>query len=264
MSESTLRSRRALLTGAGAAAAAVAANAVVSATPALGAASENVVLGAANSSGTAQTTWQGDVTGDPALIVTNTSVDTLNPASVGLAGAATNEAGRGLLGLAPVTGTGVFGIADATDAQADIDGWDTSYTGVYGWCPTGTETLWGSGVWGDSNDVGVYGTGWIGVYGDGGSDGTGIEAYSGTGYGLYVTGKVKFANRSGKFSVAKGKSSVSKSVTGMTSSNIVIAVLQTPESGTWVRAAVAASGKFTVYFNRALPSSSSVGWIVLG
>jgi hypothetical protein len=49
----------------------------------------------------------------------------------------------------------------------------------------------------------------------------------------------------------------------MTSSNVVIAVLQTPETGTWVRAAVASAGKFTVYFNKALPTSSVVGWLVL-
>ena len=118
-------------------------------------------------------------------------------------------------------------------------------------------------MWGVSDDIGVYGSGGTGVVGDGGSTGTGVEGYSGSGYGLYVTGKVKLANRSGRLAVGAGKTTITKYVPGMSSSNIVIAVLQTAETGTWVRAAVAATGKFTVYFNRALPTSSIVGWIVL-
>jgi hypothetical protein len=74
---------------------------------------------------------------------------------------------------------------------------------------------------------------------------------------------VKLANRSGRFTVLKGKSSFAKAVSGMASTNIVIAVIQSNQSGTWIRAAVAASGKFTVYFNRALTANAVVGWIVL-
>ena len=90
-----------------------------------------------------------------------------------------------------------------------------------------------------------------------------VEGFSTSGYGLYVTGKVKLVNRSGRLAVGAGKTNIAKTVTGMTSSNIVIAVLQTAETGTWVRAAVAGTNKFTVYFNKALPTSSVVGWIVL-
>jgi hypothetical protein len=145
-------------------------------------------------------------------------------------------------------------------------------------------TTFGAGVWGDSPDFGVYGSGGTGVVGDGGTDGWGVYGWSSSsygvygesstgnalmgvsasGYGLYVEGKVKFATRSGRSpSIAKGKTSWVKTLAGVTSSSIVIAVLQQAETGTWVRAAVAGSGKFTVYFNKALPTASVVGWMIL-
>ena len=124
----------------------------------------------------------------------------------------------------------------------------------------------GTGVRGVASETGtgVYGIGGTAVLGDGGATGIGLQGASVSGYGLHVTGKVKLANRSGRLPVAQGKTSITKSVSGVTSSNIVIAVLQTAETGTWVRAAVAGAGRFTVYFNKALPSSSVVGWIILG
>ncbi len=76
------------------------------------------------------------------------------------------------------TGTG-YGI-EATSAVgaglfawsvAEPDFWDVgdgAYTGIYGWSPsTNSPNTAGVGVWGDSDDFGVYGSGGVGVYGVG-------------------------------------------------------------------------------------------------
>lgn len=167
--------------------------------------------------------------------------------------------GRAVRAGANTNGTGVVAFSgDESHLPAD-----TTLTGVFGYAEaSGTAGTVGAGVWGVSPDVGVYGSGGTGVYGYG-PVGLYGSASTSSAYGLWVKGRVKLENRSGRLSVAAGKTSVSKSVAGVTTSSIVIAVLQQAETGTWVRAAVATTGKFTVYFNRALPSSSVVGWIVL-
>ena len=181
---------------------------------------------------------------------------------------------------APLTGnhpTGTYGEAngaDPTGVWGQGGTVDSGFsTGVYGEGDTG---VWGYGGWGvfgasDTTGTGVYGFAGTsvpgapantGVFGYSNA-GTGIYASSGTGTALHVNGKLRLS-RSGKISVSSGKTNVVKTLAGVTTSSIIIAVLQTAETGTWVRAAVAGTGKFTVYFNRALPSSSSVGYMVLG
>jgi hypothetical protein len=241
VSESTFQSRRALLIGAAGGAAAVAASAALPVSRAL-AVDQPLLVNVPNAA-TAATTLDAALAAAATLGVNNTGAG-----------------GQGLAGTSVLSGNGVRGTSgDASGAPSD-----TSLTGVFGYAEGGNgSTTFGTGVWGVSDDVGVYGSGSTGVVGDGGSLGTGVEGYSVSGYGLYVTGKVKLANRSGRLAVGAGKSSIAKTVTGMTASNIVIAVLQTSETGTWVRAAVAGAGKFTVYFNKTLPTSSVVGWLVL-
>lgn len=250
--ESTLRSRRALLAGAAGGAAAIAANAALPASRAL--AVDQFLLANVDNPTTANTSLTADIADGPVLSVVNTDTDN----GGGLWGQAT--AGPGVAGATSPSSAGVVGVSgDSAGAATEL-----GHTGVYGYSEPGDgTTTFGAGIWGDSADFGVYGSGSTGVLGDGGTTGTGLEGFSVSGYGLYVTGKVKLATRSGRLAVPKGKASISKSVTGLASSNIVIAVLQTPETGTWVRAAVASTNKFTVYFNKALPSSSIVGWIVL-
>jgi hypothetical protein len=252
MSEQTIRSRRALLVGAAGGAAAIAANAALPASRAL-AVDQPLLVNVPNAA-TANTSLTGAVTTNPILTVENTNVGS----GGGIWGKGAD--GPGVAGSASTNAPGVTGLS-GDDSGAPSN---TALTGVFGYAQAGdgVNTI-GTGVWGVSDDVGVYGGGGTGVFGDGGDSGDGLAGYSKNGYGLYVTGKVKFSNRSGRISVAKGKTSISKSVPGMSSSNVVIAVLQQAETGTWVRAAVAATGKFTVYFNRALPSASVVGWLVL-
>ncbi len=185
------------------------------------------------------------------------------------------------------TGTG-FGLLGTSSGGGGLVGWSvaapdpgwftpavTSYTGVFGSAPTQPDTsLSATGVWGDSDDVGVLGTGGSGVVGYGG---VGVEGDANTLAGsvgvwawapttsqvaLKVTGKVSLS-RSGRKAMSSGKSSVAVPLGGVTVGSKVFAVLATSESGRWVRAVVPAAGKFTVYLNTTLSSSAVVSWFVL-
>jgi hypothetical protein len=294
MGDTQTRSRRALLTAAASGAAVLAANAALG-TSAVRAADQPLLLNATNNA-SGSTGLTAALSMDTVLSVTNadgsgpnTALQANSDAGTAMAGYTGSGTGvygdamgvgRGVRGGAGAMGTGVFGVA-GDEGEAPTA---TGMTGVFGFAPHSHDPDFiGSGVWGDSPDVGVWGSGGTGVIGDGGATGWGVLGVSetstavraetttgialrgiaGTGYGLHVTGKIKLANRSGRVKVARGRTRFTKSVAGVTSSSIVIAVLQQAESGTWVRAAVPAAGKFTVYFNRALPSSSVVGWMIL-
>ena len=256
--DSAPRSRRALLT---AAAGAVGALAATAALPAVVAAhdTDDVQKGVDNPT-TATTT------------VTDSGAD-----STSLAGHATGTGyGYGVEGTS-AAGAGVFAWSISS-----VTGWDPPFTpaaitntGIFGFAPQGDgQTTYGVGVWGDSPDTGVYGTGGYGVEGFGfvgvagyanGTPGSiGVHAWTDTtgATALSVDGKVHFS-RSGRKSMASKKSSVVVSLAGVTSSSKVFAVLASSESGRWVRAAVPASGKFTVYLNTALTSGGTVAWFVL-
>ena len=150
---------------------------------------------------------------------------------------------------------------------------DGPYTGVFGFSPAGPDAnTVGVGVWGDSDDYGVLGTGNVGVSGTGNigvigastSDQAGIQAFGNTASSLAldVYGKVRF-NRSGRATVAKHKSSIKVSLPGTTSSSRVFAVISSNRSGRWVRAAVPTTGSFTIYLNASVSSSTYVSWFVL-
>jgi hypothetical protein len=200
--------------------------------------------------------------------------------------ATATDLGTGLKGTS--TGTaGVWGVG--TNATGAATASAAAFTGVYGWSPTNPDAF-GVGVWGDSDDFGVYGTGVIGTFGDGqiGSVGVGTDmgvlgegptgvagfaladgspgvlavAASPSGIAFQAFGKVKF-DRSGRVAVASGKSSVAVTLAGSTKYSKVFAVFATSEASRYVRAVVPAAGKFTVYFNAALTSSAVVSWFVL-
>ena len=147
-----------------------------------------------------------------------------------------------------------------------------SSTGVYGEGDTG---VWGYGGWGvfgasDATGTGVYGvagpvvpgapanTGVFG-YSDGG---TGVYAKAATGTALYVSGKAKFS-RSGRSTIKAGKSSLVVSLAGVTTSSLVFAVLYSSRSGRYVRAVTPTTGKFTIYLNTSVTSSTYVSWFVV-
>jgi hypothetical protein len=154
--------------------------------------------------------------------------------------------------------------------------WATTYTGVYGWAPTNPAPNWfAQGVWGDSEDVGVEGSGSVGVRGDGfygmvaagaPGGGTGLLAWGGNGSGadiaLDVRGKLKFT-RSGRSTIGAGKSSIKINMTGVSFSSLVFAVLRSNRTGRYVRAVVPTTGSFTIYLNGTVSSSTYVVWFVV-
>lgn len=151
----------------------------------------------------------------------------------------------------------------------------TGYTGVFGSAPSLPDpAIAATGVWGDSPDIGVFGSGgsgvvgfgFVGVEGDANSNpgSVGVWAWAPTNsqIALKVTGKVQFS-RSGRQAMSSGKSNVVKSVAGITATSKIFAVLATSEPGRYVRAVFPAAGKFTVYLNTTLTSSAVVSWFIL-
>jgi hypothetical protein len=247
------RSRRALLTAAAGGAAAMAASAAL---PLSAAAADggNVVLGAQNES-ESETTITEATAGEVAFKAVTT-----NPDRAALVGA-----------------TG-----DQTDIRIDL----TQFTGVYGWAPEAPfpadPQYEGSGVWGDSPDDGVVGSGGLtgvlglgggagvvgigddGVVGIGGPTGAGVRAFGDTTttVALAVSGKVTFS-RSGRVTIATGKSSIKVNLAGTTTSSRVFAVLHSNRSGRYVRAVVPTTGSFTIYLNTTVTANTFIAWFVI-
>lgn len=173
---------------------------------------------------------------------------------------------------ARTTNTDAAGLVGSTGNEVDISP-DTSLTGVYGWAPgSGLPELFSAGVWGDSDDVGTYGSGYVGVRGDGfygvigvgDSGGVGVQAYGATAtdVALSVTGKVRFS-RSGRSTIGAGRANIRVNLAGVSTSSRVFAVLHSNRSGRYVRAVVPTTGSFTIYLNTTVSSSTYVAWFVL-
>jgi hypothetical protein len=207
------------------------------------------------------------------LTALTTSITDSGADSTALAGNATGTGhGSGVLGTS-VGGAGVLAWAVTSPDLSDQTFLD--HTGVYAFAPAGNGIdTYGTGVWGDSEENGVYGTGTWGVVGfgsvgvEGDANGTpgsvGVWAYSPStaGYALRVNGKVNFT-RSGRVAMLSGRSSRAVTLAGTTATSKVFAVLSTSETGRYVRAVVPAAGKFTIYLNTTLTSSAVVSWFVL-
>jgi len=254
--EHTPRSRRALLAAAAGAAGALAASATM---PLAAAAADpnDVVKGVDNpttmpttitSSGTNTTAFAGKATG----------------AGVNYGTVGTSTTGAGLLGWS-------ISPPDPSWFKREY----TGYTGVFGSAPSFPDSDgYGTGVWGDSPDVGVFGSGFVGIYGYGGvgvegdansnAGSIGVAAWAPTTsqVALKVTGKVSLS-RSGRQSMASGTASRAVTLAGVTATSKVFAVLATGEPGRWVRSVIPADGKFTIYLNTSLTSSAVVSWFVL-
>ena len=84
------------------------------------------------------------------------------------------------------------------------------------------------------------------------------------GRALSTSGKIVFANCSGRDSFDIGKSSASKTIAGTTSSSLVIATIASSRSGHHVRGAVATTGKVTIYVNKAVATALGVNYLVIG
>lgn len=210
-----------------------------------------------------------------------------NPTTVTTAITASGADSTAIAGNATGTGSG-YGMLGTSVGGGGVVGWSvsppdaswflpaiTGYTGVFGSAPMHPDpAIAATGVWGDSPDIGVFGSGGTGVVGYGfvgvegdansnvGSIGVWAWAPTTSQLALKVTGKVRFS-RSGRQAMASGKASVTKTLAGVTTTSKVFAVLATSETGRYVRAVVPAAGKFTIYLNTTLTSSAVVSWFVL-
>lgn len=178
------------------------------------------------------------------------------------------------------------GLVGTTGDQTAIRIDDTQYTGVYGWAPEAPfpddPQFEGSGVWGDSPDDGVVGSGGLtgvlglgggagvvgigddGVVGLGSATGAGVRALgdTATSVALVVTGKVQFS-RSGRATLLAGRSSIKVNLAGTTTSSRVFAVLHSNRPGRYVRAVVVATGSFTIYLNTTVTANTWIAWFVV-
>lgn len=244
------RSRRALLTAAAGAAGALAASAAM---PLSAAAVDpnDVALGAPNTSTAETSITQG--TGGVVAFKARTTIDSA-AALVGSTGVET---------------------AIATN---------TAFTGVYGFAPTAASSeTFATGVWGDSDDVGLYGSGVVGVRGDGvvgifgrgdaggvgvygqaGAGGFGVQAVGATAtdVALSVAGKVQFS-RSGRATIGSGRANIRVNLAGVSAASRIFAVLHSNRSGRYVRAVVPSAGYFIIYLNTTVTSSTYVAWFVI-
>ncbi len=233
-SNQAVRSRRALLAAAASGAAALAASAALP----LGVAAhdaDDLALGVDNPT-TATTT------------ITNATVD------VDAFGTSATGLGFGLV-ASSAAGSGVVGWS-VTPTTATPD--NLANTGVYGFSPAFVDTSgFGVGVWGDSDDVGVYGTGNVGIWANGS-----IGVFTEGDTALAAYGKIHFS-RAGRATIAKHKSSVRVNVAEANSATKMFALIQSNRSGRYVRAAVPHSGYFIIYLNAAVSATTYVSWFVL-
>jgi hypothetical protein len=245
------RSRRALLAAAAGGAAALAASAALPLTT-MAADPNDVVKGLVNA--TTQTT----------------GIDNSTPDSIAFSGSAQGN-GYGVQAMSGGGGAAVFAFS-----LTPPPGWEQSngsHTGVFGWSPASSDpNVGGAGVWGASDDFGVYGTGSIGVLGSGDvgvwAESTSTSAAlvavakSPTDLALDVRGKVKFS-RAGRSTIGAGKSSISITLAGVSSGSRIFAVLHSNRPGRWVSAVVPVTGKFSIYLNTSVTSATYVAWFVI-
>ncbi|MEI7745440.1 MAG: hypothetical protein WCK58_17015, partial [Chloroflexota bacterium] len=220
------------------------------------------------------------------------SAESLTWSAAGVQGRSFAGSGIGVYGISDTEtgGTGVAGEAHGT-ASIGVSG----YGGAYGvWGDSSGVAVFGhsgiktgvlgfaglidmgvpppvaaakSGVYGysvlDATANGVLGRSTVGkgVRGEA-TTGIGGSFAATTGFALDVTGKARFS-RSKKASIAAGKASLTVSLSGVTTASLIIAVLQTNRAGSYVQAAVPATGSFTIHLNKAVTAATSVAYLVL-
>jgi hypothetical protein len=128
----------------------------------------------------------------------------------------------------------------------------------------------GTGIAGNSRTPGYSGVEGVNTASHGGfgvtavsNHGTALFGNSTHGLGLHVNGKVKFSS-SGVVFIDKGQKSKTISVSGMTTSMFVLATPQAAESGVYVLAAQPGSGSLTITLSQGGSADVPVAWFALG
>ena len=174
-----------------------------------------------------------------------------------------SHAGSGWGGYFTTGANGIGVNASAGDGGVGVNASSGSGgTGVYGHNSGST----GIGVHGQTSGTGsaVFGeatAGGVGVFGKSQS-GTALRGDSPSGTALQVNGKAKFS-RSGIVTIASGTASKTVSLSGVSANSMVFAMAQ-QNPGVYVKAAIPASGSFTIYLTGNAPGSGlKVAYFVL-
>jgi hypothetical protein len=207
-----------------------------------------------------------------------------SPRLAGVFGESTNG-GDGVLGSS--AGNGVHGITTNVNAYGVFGENSAGGYGVYGT----TSSSGRAGVWGQNTDAsgagaGVEGDGVVGVSGNGSAvgvsgtattaSGTGVRAIGDLfpgGVALAVLGRAQFSN-AGVATVAGTTATPLSSVkvTGvtLTASSFVLAMPQTHAAGVWVVSVVPhpnttdpAKSSLTIYLNKAVTATITIGWFAI-
>jgi hypothetical protein len=189
------------------------------------------------------------VSGDGYGVLGDTqSEDPAARAIVGHAPAGTGVLGWSGIGATPagVPKTGVYGRATQDANARGVHGYSTAGRGVYGQATSGRGVY---GYAGAANGVGVY-----------------AAAATTASAALQVAGIAKFS-RSGKLTIPANATSATKTGVALTSTSLVLAVLQSNRAGVFVQAAVpnVGAGSFTVYLNKvaSATANTTVAWFVV-
>ena len=281
-----VRSRRDVLGAAIGGAAALAAATIVR--PIAARAASTAVMTEVDNPSAAETSITNSDSSDTAVAFRGTVTDI----GVGLKGE--TQGGAGVLGTSEGGSLGVAGFSGDPNGYPGVTGIGAGVFGSYG-PPVSDPSAANPGVLGTGNLAGVWGAGPLGVvgvgapaivgFGDGlgppGQFGAGVYGFAGEtppeppnnvgvwagadpgGYALQVVGRAKFS-RSGRTAVSAGKSSKIVLISGLTSSNLVIATLQTHRTGVYITAAVPTTGRFTLYLNKSVTATTYFAWLVLG
>jgi hypothetical protein len=224
--------------------------------------------------GTGTTTINSSAVGAPAFygIGAGQGLRGTSVSGVGVLGTTGNPAG-----VAPPPEVGVYGYSDATSNSFGVVGEANSGIGVYG---SGSDAAMLAN--GSLTGKGLYAYGKVGVTGDAFTDETGVYGFTGEDdapdptpgvavearaqstaqLALNVVGKAKFS-RGGRVAISAGASSKKVTMGGVTTASYVLATLQTKRTGVYIASVVPSSGYFTIYLNKAVTSSTAVGYLVV-
>ncbi|HWF81257.1 MAG TPA: hypothetical protein VN695_11795 [Streptosporangiaceae bacterium] len=211
---------------------------------------------------------EGAATGHPVLLgKANTAHGTTQvttSAGNGLQGQTSASGNSGVVGFDTASGSNGHGVYGHSIHGSGVLGVSQHATGVTGFASTSNQsgvagidqatTSGGHGVFGQSQ----HGNG---VFGNS-QNGVALHGNSKHGLALQVQGKAKFS-QSGVTTVSKGHKSVTVSLPGVTPSNIVLATIQRPLGNLAVAGAQAGSGSFTITLTGTAGGSVPVGWMVI-
>jgi hypothetical protein len=94
-------------------------------------------------------------------------------------------------------------------------------------------------------------------------NGNAVHCTSAKGTALLVEGKTKFST-SGLSFVSNGHATATVSHSSVTSSSIILATIQKPESGIYIEGVEASNGSFTITLSNKPSAALPVGWFIIG